>query len=40
MKKATTYYEKLKNTPVNFLEQKTVEIVPFELVADMVFENL
>ncbi|GEM_PF-4830934 len=40
IRKAKTYYEKLKNTPVNFLEQKTVEIVPFELVADTVFENL
>ncbi|MFK7983178.1 MAG: hypothetical protein AB8G86_24575 [Saprospiraceae bacterium] len=40
MQKAKTYYEKLKNTPVNFLEQKTVEIVPFELVAETVFENL
>ncbi len=40
IKKATTYYEKLKGTEVNFLEQKTVEIVPFELVADTVFENL
>lgn len=39
-KKADNYYEKLKNTPVNFLEQKTIEIVPFELVAEMVFENL
>ncbi len=40
IQKAKTYYEKLKATPVNFLEQKTVEIVPFELVADTVFENL
>ena len=40
IQKATNYYEKLKGTQVNFLEQKTVEIVPFELVADTVFENL
>ena len=38
--KAKPYYEKLQQTKVNFLETKTVEIVPFELVADMVLENL
>ena len=40
LEKATPYYEKLKATPFNFLEQRTVEIVPFEMVIEIVFDHL
>ena len=40
MLKAMPYYEKLKNHPINFLEHKTVEIVPFELIGQEVFDRL
>jgi len=40
IEKATPYLTKLKDYPINFLEQRTVEIVPFEIVADEIFAQL
>lgn len=40
VEKATPFLNKLKNYPINFLEQRTVEIVPFELVAKEIFNQL
>ncbi len=40
VEKATPYLNKLKDHPINFLEQRTVEIVPFELVAKEIFAQL
>lgn len=40
VEKATPYLDKLKNYPINFLEQRTVEIVPFENVAKEIFSQL
>ncbi len=40
IEKATPYLNKLKDYPINFLEQRTVEIVPFEIVAEEIFAQL
>ena len=40
IEKATPYLNKLKNHPINFLEQRTIEIVPFEIVAQEIFARL
>ncbi len=38
--KCQPYYERLKANPLNFLEQRTVEIVPFELLVEEVLNRL
>jgi len=40
IEKATPYLNQLKNYPINFLEQRTVEIIPFEIVAKEMFAQL
>lgn len=38
--KAMPYLNKLQDYPINFLEQRTIEIVPFEIVAKEIFTKL
>jgi hypothetical protein len=38
--KATIYLEKLKLYPTDFLEQRTVEIAPFDVVIKEIFKRL